>query len=131
MDEESTPHPRLLGESWGGAFFLECRHANAPRVAVENPWAARYARDIIGEADQSVEPYYFGSVYRKKTCLWLKGLPPLMATMVHPEPQTFVNSGVGFSDRPNAGVGPASNGHERSRFFPGMARAMAQQWGGT
>ena len=113
-------------------FFLACRNANAPMVAVENPWATRYARDVIGEADQSIEPFHYGDPYRKKTCLWLKGLPPLMATLVYPNPKTWVNirRGRGLADRPNAGIGPAQSSKDRSRTFPGIALAMAQQWGG-
>ena len=118
----------------GIAFFLQCRAANAPRVAVENPLPMPAVREIIGGPDDWVEPYWFGDVYRKRTGLWLKGLPPLMRTLSRPNGIPWVR------DRPSQRViastpawekrtAPSLNTHTSAAFWPGIAAAMAQQWG--
>ena len=106
----------------GAAFFLECLNANAPKVAVENPVMHGHARAIIGRGpDFTVQPWQFGDNARKRTCFWTRGLPPLTPTS--------------DSDGSNAlaEVHLASPGknrwRERSRTYPGIARAMADQWG--
>ena len=113
-------------------FFLACRYANAPRICVENPNQMPAARIALGMPDDWVEPYQFGERYRKRTGLWLTGLPPLMRTLVNPNPEGFLNirKGKPLPDRPSTAIGPAQNGHERSTFWPGIAAAMALQWGG-
>ena len=112
-------------------FFLACRYANAPRICVENPNQMPQARIALGKPDDWVEPYQFGHVERKRTGLWLTGLPPLMRTLINPSPQQFLRiRGKPFPDRPNIANGVADNGHDRSRFWSGIAAAMAQQWGG-
>ena len=59
-------------------FFKACLNANAPRVAVENPTMLKYARRILSEPAQCIQPWQFGDPYTKRTCLWLRGLPPLI-----------------------------------------------------
>lgn len=94
------------------AFFFYCLSANAPFVAVENPIPMARAR--LPRPSCFADPSWFGEKYTKKTLYWLKNLPPLMASMVHSCPKEFVR---------------ASRGKYRSRTFPGLANAIADQWG--
>ncbi len=100
-------------------FFLKLWNCSIPRIAIENPVMHGHAKNLIGiHQTQTVQPWHFGDPERKATCLWLKNLPPLVATdrvlplgnSVHHEPP-----------------GPNRKAN-RSRTFPGFARAMAQQW---
>ena len=103
------------------AFFLECLNANAPRVAVENPIPAPQAKELIGPVSQYIQPYHYGVPYSKTTGLWLRGLPPLMAQLVHPERQKWYHG--------QFGGGTVVTAKEAARTFPEVATAMAQQWG--
>ena len=93
-------------------FFMKCLVAPADYVAIENPIPMRRAE--LPRPSCFIEPYWFGHKYSKKTFLWLRNLPPLLPTVTHPHPKEFVR---------------ASRGKYRSRTFPGIAEAMAQQWG--
>ena len=110
------------------AFFLACLTADVLRVAVENPMPHRYARDLIGRPSQYVQPHEFGDLETKQTGLWLRGLPPLMAE-VDAVAATMARSPrdrmPGWWEPP----GP-DRARNRSRTAPGIARAMAEQWGG-
>lgn len=105
----------------GCAFFLACLDANAPRVAVENPVMHGYARQIIGQGpDFTVQPWQFGDNYKKRTCFWTRGLGPLRPT----------STLDGTTARPEchlASPGP-DRWKDRSRTYPGLAKAMAAQW---
>lgn len=103
----------------GAKFFLDCLNAPIPRIAVENPIMHKYAKKEIGVPyTQYIEPYWFGDPVHKETRLWLKGLPKLVPTnVVRPE--------KGVHKEP---PGP-NRWKNRSRFFPGVAAAMAAQWG--
>lgn len=112
-------------------LFNECLEGNAPQIAVENPIMWKYAVRIIGRPDMVVQPYYFGDGYTKKTGFWVRNLPPLIATLIHPNPVSLIG-GVKGKDRVPGLVkdrGRDQRKIDRSRFHPGMARAMAQQWG--
>ena len=90
------------------------------RIAVENPIPHRYALDIIGRKyDQIIQPWQFGHGETKATCLWLKGLPPLVPT----------NIVEGRTARVHRASPGADRWKERSRTLPGIADAMAAQWG--
>ena len=112
------------------SMFMMCRAANAPFVAVENPRMHSRARRLLGKADCEVNPFDFGSKYRKRTGFWLKRLPPLMSTYFNPVSQPWV--GWDATGKPG-GHGPKIAGHRdpkmRAKFHPEMAAAMAQQWG--
>lgn len=99
-------------------FVRELMDADIPRICVENPRSIISSR--IRPADQMVHPYHFGEPYTKGTCLWLKGLAPLVHTDVvepiGPYPEFYLPP----SDPDRA--------KKRSRFFHGIARAMAHQW---
>ena len=94
------------------SFFFECLNADAPFVAVENPLPMAIAE--LPKPSCFVEPFWFGEKYSKKTLYWTKNLPPIMAETEHPNPKQFVRS---------------SRGKYRSRTFPGVANALAKQWG--
>jgi hypothetical protein len=100
-------------------FFNKCLNANIPLIGVENPIQHKYARQFIRIYDQLIQPWWFGEGETKATCLWLKGLPPLMATYVHTERLQRVHL-----EPP----GPERQAN-RSRTYLGLANAMAHQWG--
>lgn len=93
------------------AFFLRCLNAPARFVAVENPLPM--GRAELPKPTTFINPSDYGVKYSKKTLLWLKNLPPLMASIDYPNPKQFVRS---------------SRGKYRSRTFPQVAEAMAVQW---
>ena len=97
---------------------------NAPieRIAVENPVMHGHAKSRIrnyAPPAQSVQPWQFGHGETKRTCLWLKGLPLLVPTKIVSGREARVHRMSPGPDR----------WKERSRFFPGIAAAMADQWG--
>jgi hypothetical protein len=101
------------------AFFLAMLHAPIPRIAIENPIQHGHARErIVYEPQQIIQPWMFGHGETKATCLWLKGLPPLLATKKVDGREARVHRMPPSTDR----------WKERSRTLPGIAEAMAQQW---
>lgn len=107
-------------------FFATLYHAPVARVAVENPVMHKYARDYLASAwkvpsySQTIQPYEHGHGETKRTGLWLRNLPLL-------KPSELVS---GRTPRVHhASPGP-NRWKERSRTLPGIARAMAAQWGG-
>lgn len=91
--------------------------ADIPKIAVENPLG--YLSVAIRKPDQVIDPSQFGHSEHKRTCLWLKNLPPLIATCVVLDCREFVLAVPGGKDRAKI----------RSRTFQGIAAAMAAQWG--
>jgi hypothetical protein len=128
---DESPKYRLRWQEMidGAAFFRACMEANAPRVAVENPSMHRWATKIVGRRyDQLVQPYMFGHTERKATGLWLKGLPPLVATEdVH---AATVALPARERDRVHWAPPGADRWKARSTTYTGIAAAMAEQWGG-
>ena len=111
-------------------FFMEFYNADCPKIAVENPIPLK----IFGLPlySQIIQPYMFGDPWMKTTCLWLKGLPILMADDIVVPEYKWVNS---TDHRKNKKMDTwqtagARSQKERSKTAPGIARAMAQQWGG-
>lgn len=100
------------------AFFCALLNAPIARVAVENPVPHKYARAIVGTYSQTIQPWQFGHGETKRTCLWLRGLPALVPTDVVDGREARVHRMAPGPDR----------WRERSRFYPGIARAMAAQW---
>lgn len=99
-------------------LFLNAKHI--PRRAIENPQPHRYAVERIGRTyDQKIQPWQFGHGETKGVCLWLEGLPPLKPTRIVEGREARV-----WRMPP----GP-ERAKERSRFFSGIADAMADQWG--
>jgi hypothetical protein len=111
-------------------FFNLFTNLNTPRVAIENPVGVMSTQ--YRKPDQIIQPYWFGDPYRKSTCLWLKGLPKLEPTqMVDMGEQVTYASGTTmpkwYADAWK--LPPTERSKVRSKTFPGIAKAMAQQWG--
>jgi len=123
-----TPPPGKSAEDMqadlveGAALFSAFWNAPIERIAVENPVMHRHAKALIEgyrEPAQSVQPWQFGHGETKRTCLWLKNLPPLVPTNIVSGREARVHRMPPGPDR----------WKERSRFFTGIAEAMAAQWG--
>ena len=111
-------------------FFMKFYDADCPRICIENPIPSR----IYGlpKYTQIVQPYEYGHPFSKKTCLWLNGLHELMPTEILTEYKPYVSCGTSRNKgNPNkAGVSRAGGASKiRSKTFPGIAAAMAEQWG--
>lgn len=109
-------------------FFMRFLDSDVPRIAVENPRPMK----IVGlpEPSQTIQPYAFGDPYSKATHLWLRNLPPLMATLICSTHVPWVQSNTGAKARGGKShPGIARSAKERSKTFPGIAQAMADQWG--
>lgn len=117
-------------------FFMRFAKAKCQRIAIENPIG--YISTHWRKPDQIIQPYQFGHNARKSTCLWLIGLPIL-------KPTEIVDPGVilpgGYSSGASANYARDEKGKilawndprtakVRSKTFPGIAKAMAEQWGG-
>jgi hypothetical protein len=99
------------------AFVVELLGAPVPRIAVENPVGIVGTR--VRPADQSIQPWQFGHGETKQTCLWLVNLPKLAPTDVVD----------GREHRMHLMAPGPNRWRERSRTYPGIAAAMADQWG--
>lgn len=121
---------RLKKGIQGRDFFMKVLNADCDRIAVENPVpTAIYA---LPPYTQVIQPWMFGHPFSKRTCLWLKNLPKLQATNVV-EPQiSWVSGGSKKADgtpRDNQGM-TFRDSFTKSKTFPGVAKAMAEQWTG-
>ena len=102
-------------------FFNACLDAPIPLVMVENPIQHHFAREYIRIYDQIIQPWQFGDMETKATCLWLKGLPKLIPLI------TRKPEGVKASVWREA---PSQNRKaNRARNFKGVSQTMAEQWG--
>lgn len=111
-------------------FFMALAAADCERIAIENPVGIMSTE--WRKPDQIIQPYQFGDSFSKKTCLWLKGLPKLEPTnIVEPgETVTFASGNKMPKWYADAwGKSPEERSKIRSKTFPGIARAMAEQWG--
>ena len=118
----------LWAELDDACAFFRLFFGSAPMVAIENPQPHRYAVERIGRRhSQSIQPHQFGHPERKEICLWLEGLPPLMDTNnVYLEMDRLPKR---LQHRTHYAAPGPDRAKERSRFFPGVADAMAEQWG--
>lgn len=111
-------------------FFMTFWNAPVPRIAVENP----VPMSVFGlpRPSQKIEPYTFGDAWRKRTCLWLKGLPPLIPHTAPVEPLGLWVGATSARRDPMVHyryILPSNRDQKRrSKTFPGIARAMAEQW---
>lgn len=111
-------------------FFLKLMYADCDRVAIENPIGVM--NTLHRKPDQVIQPYQFGHPARKATCLWLKKLPKLTPTeIVEPEIYSYVaaNGRVKTDSRWRSQLNGEDRAKHRSKTFPGIAKAMAEQWG--
>lgn len=117
-------------------FFMRFINADCDRIAVENPIGIMSS--VYQKPTQIIQPYQYGHQARKATCLWLKGLPALVPTNVV-DPGMIARGG--YSCGASAAYARDENGKilrwndprtkkARSKTFPGIAKAMAEQWGG-
>lgn len=131
-------------------FFYRLASAGVPRICIENPagvfngrYINRYLPELIRsylwladlprKPEQIVHPYHFGDPYRKETCLWLYNLPPLV---INPD-NVVTPLEFGIRNTPTGArrvywqdnLSKKNRKEIRSKTFPGIARAMARQWG--
>ncbi len=125
---QMTNVERLKQGMLGRDLFMAIMHAQCDRIAIENPIPMSIY--MLPPCQQIVQPFEYGEPYSKKTCLWLKGLPKLTPTDILTEYQPFINGGGGRMNRRNYnGKKFATGSKSRSKTFPGIAKAMAEQWG--
>lgn len=109
---------------------MQLFNADCKRIAVENPIPSKVYQ--LPQYTQVIEPYYFGEPWSKKTCLWLKGLPPLFPTELVQDYKPYCSSGS-YSrchDPKYKGISRRGGAAKvRSKTFSGIAKAMAEQWG--
>ena len=134
-DKANGPDPeRWEGMRQGAEFFKSLWLQGIPQIAIENPIMLGYAKALIGcgKQTQTIQPYHFGDGEQKATCLWLKNLPPLQKTYGSWEAYR-IQAGLPPDAKPDKRVhklGPSpTRWKERSRTYPGIARAFAEQWG--
>lgn len=129
----------------GKDFFMKLLNADIPRICVENPVSSLIYE--MPKCSQEIQPYQFGHPYTKKTRLWLKNLPPLKHTEMVESYKAYISSNTGGKKRGQkyqvvdtlvestkiAGnwfnKGGKDRQKARSKTFPGIAKAMAEQWG--
>ena len=99
-------------------FFMKFANCDCPRIAIENPIGIMSTQ--YRKPDQIIQPWQFGHGETKATCLWLKGLPPLVPTDIVDGREQRVWRMPPSPDRAKL----------RARTYKGIARAMAEQWAG-
>ena len=108
--------------SEGALFFKRLMKLDIPMIAIENPIPHKYALEIIGKKyNQIIQPWQFGHGETKATCFWLKNLPELKPTNIVEGREQRLHKLPPSKDRAKL----------RSKTFPGIAKAMAEQWGGS
>lgn len=106
------------------AFFYRFVMADCERIAIENPVGVMSS--AYRKPDQIINPFEYGHPEQKKTCLWLKGLPLLKETNnVYDYMMTLP-----LKERTRIWQMGSGHGKERSKTYPGIAKAMAEQWAG-
>ena len=112
----------------GAVFFRRMFEFNTTMLAVENPIQHKWAKAVhgMGSQDQIVQPWMFGHPESKATCLWLRGLPPLVAT----DNVRHIMDGLPAREAQRIHYLPPGpdRWRERSKTFAGLAAAMADQW---
>ena len=111
-------------------FFMMFANADCEKIAIENPVGVMSSE--WRKPSQIINPYQFGDAFEKKTCLWLKGLPELKPTnIVEPPKRTEFKSGktmpTWYADAWK--LPKEERAKLRSKTFPGIAKAIAEQWG--
>jgi site-specific DNA-cytosine methylase len=112
-------------------FFMSIATAHIGKIAIENPICIMSSR--YRKPDQIIQPCYFGDADSKKICLWLKNLPPLyfgplLTNVVEPKDKVFRSKKTKSGFSRYSAIHESGQGHQRSRFFQGIANAMAEQW---
>lgn len=107
-------------------FFKKLLNCNIPKIAIENPQPLSIIS--LPKPNHRIQPYEFGEPFSKKTYLWLKNLPPLMPTLFV-DYKPFLPSNTGGKKRGQKFMIKNISQKESSKTFPGIAKAMAEQWG--
>lgn len=111
-------------------FFMEFANADCDKIIIENP--VGYMNSHWRKPDQIVQPWMFGDAAEKRTCLWLKGVPKLVSTdeVTPPERKKFASGKTMPEWYADAwSLSKEERAKIRSKTFPGLANAMAEQWG--
>ena len=108
-------HNRILAFE----FIKELWSCSIPKIAIENP--VGWLNKNWMPPSQITNPKFFGSPYSKEVCLWLKNLPPLIHTCHSPGLKKV-------SNHVNSRMSQAAKSKIKSKFFPEMAKEMANQW---
>ena len=114
---------------------MDCANANCEKIAIENPVGVM--NTCYRKPDQSIDPWMFSegsedteNYVTKKTCLWLKGLKPLEPTFTGEKPNNHELFGTYKNGKAKVWEDTYSrDAGIRSKTFPGIAKAMAEQWG--
>jgi len=112
---------RYLKGIEGKKFFMAIYNADCEKIAIENPISSTIFE--MPRHTQQIQPYEFGHTVSKKTRLWLKGLPNLIPTNIVKSKESTKVAGNWFNK------GGRDRQKNRSKTFPGIAKAMAEQWG--
>ena len=102
-------------------FFMAFYNADCEKICIENPTPSRVYE--LPKYTQVIQPWMFGHPVQKRTCLWLKGLEPLNPTELVEQRQSSKVPGNWFNK------GGKERQKNRAKTFPGIAKAMAEQWG--
>ena len=116
---ETTPIERLAFRDEAIKFFNQIQKLPIEHIAIENPAPHPYVIERVGRYHDKIQPYMFEEPETKGICLWLKNLPPLMSTVTETKREARVHWASPGKDRAKL----------RSRFYPKIAKAMAEQWG--
>lgn len=111
-------------------FFMDIRNASCQRICIENPRPLKCVE--LPKETQRIQPYEYGEKWSKLTYLWLKGLPPLVPTQIVSDYKPYVSCGTSRNKGNPDKSGMSRRGGAqkvRSKTFPGIAKAMAEQWG--
>lgn len=134
--EKRRPHPKFPNRAkereYGVAFFMALANSNIDRIAIENPVGIMSTR--WRKPDQIIQPWMFGDSASKRTCFWLKNLPQLKPTQIVDKGEFIeFRSGKKMPKWYNDCAIKAKTADERrtlrSKTFPGIAKAIAKQWG--
>ena len=121
---------RMLDRNDAIKFFMTIANADCDKIAIENPVGVMSTK--WRKPDQIIEPFEYGDAYEKRTCLWLKGLPKLAPTKIVeiPDRIKFKSGKTMAKWYVEAGnLTKEQRALVRSKTFPGIAKAMADQWG--
>ena len=121
---------RLMQRQQAVDFFMKFVIADCERIAIENP--VGIMSSVYRKPDQYIEPYQFGDAEKKKTGLWVKGLKKLEHTNIVEPVIIHCKSGANEPrwHMETMKLPPEERSKARSKTFPGIARAMAEQWAG-
>lgn len=108
-------------------FFMKLINAPIEKICIENPTPLK----VVGlpQYSQVVQPYEFGHAYSKRTLLWLKNLPNLEPTNIIISYKPYLPSNTGGKKRGQKYIYKSISNKNSSKTFPGIAKAMAEQWG--